>query len=354
MISEYREYLESLRSRQTPPGVRISGPDTVGEGMEEFFTVVLDRELRSERYGWKFASGGDGEALEGDTTSRIRWTPSSPGKKVLEVHVLADLPGADWVRAVHPVTVLSAADTPRPRLRLTCPVDSFRAGEIVPLTAETEEFGLGGEGFEWYIWFADGRRIASTAERTISFDGTGYEGRTVEIRVEARTKNRFVSASALSLEVLPPGGADGDLRVLLEPDITEAAAGTPLRFSGTAFPRKGGGTLKYQWSVNGEFAGDGDALHFDTAPWEGKTAEIVFYAAQVLDGTVLFEGSASRKISVVREVPLSVALETHPSKVGDTERIRLVVKDPLDGVEYEWHEWDSVSRRWSSGAAVAG
>ncbi len=133
-------------------------------------------------------------------------------------------------------------------------------------------------------WFADGRRIASTAERTISFDGTGYEGRTVEIRVEARTKSRFVSASALSLEVLPPGGADGDLRVLLEPDITEAAAGTPLRFSGTAFPRKGGGTLKYQWSVNGEFAGDGDALHFDTVPWEGKTAEIVFYAAQVSTG----------------------------------------------------------------------
>ncbi len=354
MIGEYREYLESLRSRQTPPGVRISGPDTVGEGMEVDFSVVIDRELRSARYDWKFASGGDGEALEGDTTSRIRWTPSSPGKKVLEVHVLADLPGADWVRAVHPVTVLSAADTPRPRLRLTCPVDSFRAGEIVPLTAETEEFGLGGEGFEWYIWFADGRRIASTAERTISFDGTGYEGRTVEIRVEARTKSRFVSASALSLEVLPPGGADGDLRVLLEPDITEAAAGTPLRFSGTAFPRKGGGTLKYQWSVNGEFAGDGDALHFDTVPWEGKTAEIVFYAAQVLDGTVLFEGSASRKISVVKEVSLSVALEPHPSKVGDTETIRLAVKNPLDGVEYEWHEWDSVSRRWSSGAAVAG
>lgn len=354
MISEYREYLESLRSRQTPPGVRISGPDTAGEGMEASFTVVLDRELTSARYGWKFASGGDGEVLEGDTTSRILWTPSSPGKKVLEVHVLADLPGADWVRAVHPVTVLSAAETPRPRLRLTCPVDSFRAGEIVPLTAETEEFGLGGEGFEWYIWFADGRRIASTAERTISFDGTGYEGRTVEIRVEARTKDRFVSASALSLEVLPPGGPGGDLRVLLEPDITEAAAGIPLRFSGTAFPRKDGGTLKYQWSVNGEFAGDGDALHFDTAPWEGKTAEIVFYAAQVLDGTVLFEGSASRKISVVREIPLSVALEPHPSKVGDTDTIRLAVKDPRDGVEYEWHEWDSVSGKWSSGAAVAG
>lgn len=354
MISEYREYLESLRSRQTPPGVRISGPDTVGEGMETIFTVVLDRELKSARYDWKFASGGDGEFLEGGTTSRILWSPSSPGKKVLEVHVLADLPGADWVRAIHPVTVLSAAETPRPRLRLTCPVDSFRAGEIVPLTAETEEFGLGGEGFEWYIWFVDGRRIASTAERTISFDGVGYEGRTVEIRVEARTKDRFVSASALSLEILPPGGAGGDLRVLLEPDITEAAAGTPLRFSGTAFPRKGGGTLKYQWSVNGEFAGDGDALHFDTAPWEGKTAEIVFYAAQVLDGTVLFEGSASRKISVVREVPLSVALEPHPSKVGDTETIRLAVKDPRDGVEYEWHEWDSVSGKWSSGAAVAG
>ncbi len=80
----------------------------------------------------------------------------------------------------------------------------------------------------------------------------------------------------------------------------------------------------------------------------------MFYAAQVLDGTVLFEGSASRKISVVREVPLSVALDPHPSKVGDTETIRLAVKDPRDGVEYEWHEWDSVSRRWSSGAAVAG
>lgn len=354
MIGEYREYLESLRSRQTPPGVRISGPDTVGEGMEEVFTVVLDRELRSARYDWKFASGGDGEVLEGDKTSRIRWAPSSPGKKVLEVHVLADLPGADWVRAVHPVTVLSAEETPRPEVRLTCPVNSFSAGEVVPLTAETEEFGLGGEGFEWYIWFADGRRIASTAERTISFDGVGYEGRTVEIRVEARTKSRFVSASALSLEVLPPGGTGGDLRVLLAPDITEVAAGTPLRFSGTAFPRKGGGTLKYQWSVNGEFAGDGDVLHFDTAPWEGKTVEIVFYAAQVLDGTVLFEGSASRKISVVKETPLAVALEPHPSKVDDTETIRLAVKDPRDGVEYEWQEWDSVSRRWSSGAAVAG
>ncbi|MDO9581504.1 MAG: hypothetical protein Q7J24_00130 [Desulfomicrobium sp.] len=348
MTEEYLAYLDSLRQKSIPPAVRIAGPEVVEEGVPAEFTAVLDRDATSVRYDWKFAKGDDGQTLSGAKTARMTWTPSGAGEKTLEVHALVDIPGAEWVRAIHRVKVLSAEEAPKPKVRLTCPVASFAAGEAVPITAETVEYGLGGQGFVRYFWYVDGLQVGASAENVFLFDGTGYEGRTVTVMVSARTENKTHIESSLKLDVAPPDSGDAGLRVFISPEVSEAAHGSTLRLEGVSFPKKGGGTLAYQWSVNGEFAGDGTVLLLDTGPFNGKTVEVVLYAAQVLDDVILHEGQTGRKIKVVKEVPLSVAIAEYPTAVDDTMNVELCVLEPRDDLSYEWFEWNAPVNRWST------
>lgn len=348
MTDEYRAYLDSLRQNRVPPAVRIAGPEVVEEGVPAEFTAVLDRDATSVRYDWKFAKGGDGQTLSGAKTARMTWTPSGAGEKTLEVHALVDIPGAEWVRAIHRVKVLSAEEAPKPKVRLTCPVKSFAAGEAVPITAEIVEYGLGGQGFIRYFWYVDGLQTGASAENVFLFDGTGYEGRTVTVTVSARTENNTHIEASLKLDVSHPDSADAGLRVFISPEVSEAALGSIVRLEGVAFPKKRGGSLAYQWSVNGEFAGDGTLLLLDTGPYNGKTVDVVLYAAQVLDDIILHEGQAGRKIKVVKEVPLSVAIAGHPAAVDDTTNVELCVLEPRDDLSYEWFEWNAPVNRWSS------
>jgi hypothetical protein len=355
MINEYRAYLDSLRQRSMSPAIRIAGPEVVEEGMPAEFTVVLDRDAASVRYDWKFASGGEGERLEGAKTARITWIPSAAGKKVLEAHALVDVPGAEWARATHAVTVLSAEEAPKPKVRLTCPVTAFSAGESVPITAEAVDYGLGGKGFIRYLWSVDGVQVGSSAENVFVFDGVGYEERKVVVTVQARTENNTHVQSSITLDVLPPGPADGEIRVLIDPAVSEAVYGNVVRFEGIAFPKRGGGDLKYQWAVNGEFAGDEATFLFDTAPWQGKTVEISFYAAQMIDGDlILYEGQTARKVKVVAEVPVSVSIADHPAGVDDSMDLRLCVVEANDELAYEWVEWNGPADRWSTNTVGVG
>lgn len=348
IIEEYRAYLDSLRAKSVPPAVRIAGPAVVEEGVPAEFTAVLDRNTASVRYDWKFAKGGDGETLRGAKTARMTWTPSGAGEKTLEVHVLVDILGADWVRAIHPVKVLSAEEAPKPKVRLTCPVKSFEAGEAVPITAETVEYGLDGKGFVRYFWYVDGLQVGASAENVFLFDGTGYEGRTVTVKVSARTENNTHIEASLKLDVGQPDSPDAGLRVFISPEVSEAVLGSMVRLEGVAFSKKGGGSLAYQWSVNGEFAADGTVLLLDTAPYEGRTVEIGLYAAQILDDVILHEGQTRRTIKVVKEVPLSVAIAEAPAAVDDTMNVELCVLEPRDDLSYEWFEWNAPVNRWST------
>ena len=347
MTDEYRAYLDSLRAKSVPPAVRIAGPEVVEEGVPAEFTAVLDREAGSVRYDWKFAEGGEGETLERDKTVRVTWTPSGAGDTKLEVHALVDIPGADWVRAVHPVKVLSADEAPKPKVRLTCPVTSFEAGETVPITAETVEYGLGGKGFVRYFWRVDGLQVGASTDNVFLFDGTGYEGRTVTVTVSARTENKKHIESSLKLDVLPPELGDGKIRVQITPEVSEALHGSVVRLEGVALARKGGGSLRYQWSVNGEFAGDEPVLLLDTASYEDKTVEVAFYAAQTLDEVILYEGQAQRDIKVVRDIPVSVSIAEYPPAVDDTMNVELCVLEPRDDLSYEWFRWDAFRNAWS-------
>lgn len=353
IIEEYRAYLDSLRQKSVPPSVRIAGPAVVEEGVPAEFTAVLDRNAASVRYDWKFAKGGDGETLSGAKTARMTWTPSGAGEKTLEVHALVDIPGADWVRAIHPVKVLSAEEAPKPTVRLTCPVKAFEAGEAVPITAETVEYGLDGKGFVRYFWYVDGLQVGASADNVFLFDGTGCEGRTVTVKVSARTENKTHIEASLNLDVAHPDSADAGLRVFISPEVSEAALGSMVRLEGVAFPKKGGGSLAYQWSVNGEFAADGTVLLLDTTPFEGRTVEIAFYAAQILDDVILHEGQTRRTIKVVKEVPLSVAIAGYPAAVDDTMNVELCVLKPRDDVSYEWFEWIEPVNRWSGNTISA-
>ncbi len=351
MIDEYREYLDSLRGKQTPLLLRITGPSTVEVGREEEFTALLDREVRSVRYDWGFASGGEGEGLRGGRTARITWIPAQAGERKLEVHALADLPGTDWVRAVHTVTVLTSEEAPKAELRLTAPVKVMNAGERVPLTAETVRFGLGGVGFTRYFWFINGRQVHASAENVFLFDGIGYEGEVVTLKVEGRSDNIIASDSSLRLAVEPSLGSEKDLKVLIAPEISEIAAGSSLRLRGIVFPRSGEGRLEYQWSVNGEPVRDNNGkstLLFDSAGRKEGPVEISLYARQVTEGEfILYEGQAVRIIELVKDAPVSLALAPYPRKTDDATDIKICVSNPRNDVTYSWYEWNSGGQRWS-------
>ncbi len=358
MIDEYREYLDSLRGKQSPLLLRIVGPETVEAGRTAEFTALLDREVRSVRYDWGFASGGDAEVLEGGKTARITWSPAEPGVKKLEVHALADIPGTDWVRAVHTVTVLTPEEAPKAQLRLTAPVKVLNAGERVPLTAETVRLGLGGAGFSRYFWFVNGRPVSASAENVFVFDGVGYEGEIVTLKVEGRSENSIASDSSLRLAVEPSRGNEKDLKVLIAPDVSEIAAGSSLRLRGIVLPRSGEGKLEYQWSVNGEPVGDKNdknTLLFDSTGRKEGSVEISLYARQVTEGDfILYEGQAVRKIALVKDAPISLALAPYPRKTDDATDIKICVSDPRDEVTYSWYEWNVGGKRWSVNTTAVG
>ncbi|MFO7877017.1 MAG: laminin B domain-containing protein [Desulfovermiculus sp.] len=351
MIDEYKRYLDSLRPHGTEPGLRIVGPSQVEEGVPVEFAAVLDREARKVRYDWQFENGGENEQLPNPKQARITWTPSSPGEKKLVAWAKLDMPDAEWVWTTHKVTVLSEQDVPRPVVQLSAPVSEFTAGEICPVRAEMEQYGLGGRGFQRYFWYVDGRQISASADNIFSFDGVGYEGRQVTVSVQARSvghKEKVFSDDSIKLNVLAPETDNQQLRVHIEPELTEMPAGAEVPFKAIVLARKDGGELRYQWAVNNQVVGNKDSIRFESAQFADQSVTISVYVQQATkDGEeVLYEGQAVRTIDVVQQIPISVSLQPYPRTVNDTQDIEICVAEPRPELNYEWYEWNWVGDRW--------
>lgn len=350
-ISEYREYLDSLRKQPAELEVRIMGPDTICQGKPFSFTAVLDREARNPGFDWKLEPDGSTEGLKNRKGSKVEWEPIEPGTYKLAVYAeLKDLK-TDWVRAVKTVKVLAPGEYPQPVVGLSAPVDRIDPGEVLPVTAITTSFGLNGENFDRYFWSVNGRQVTASAENVFYFDGRGYEGQTAEISVYARTKDNYHSESSTRIAVSPNATA-GPLRVMITPETSELTAGERATFRAVVLGRSAGGDLRLQWSLDDTVIGNGDMVIIDTEPFAGKSFTLGLYALQTEADRIIFEGQVTRTIKVVRDSKVAVRLSPWPKTVTDTENLRLEVSRPDKDLGYEWFEWRG--RFWSTNPVAVG
>ncbi len=350
-MQTYRDYLDSLRTDVVPLGVRIIGPDQVCQGEKSTFLAQLDREARWVKYDWRFEPEAPSETLKNRKGARMEWRPVEPGTYTLVLFAQLQEPKSDWVWHKKKVTVIAADECPRPVLELRAPVREVSPGEILPVTAVTTAFGLNGEGFERYFWDVNGIRVGTSAENTFEFDARGHEGRTIEISVKGRTATGYVAGASMTVTVADDLAGD-DLRVLIDPEGTKFDASRPAAFRAVVLGRTAGKDYRYQWSLDGNVLGNDERIILDPSAYEGEKVTLGLYVQQIEEDRVLYEGQVTRKISFVKETPVTVRLAPWPDRVTDAENLRLEVADPDRNLTYQWHEWRG--RFWSTNPIATG